>query len=157
MKYVLYGNTSPYAMGFSLIEVLVALLILSFGLLGFALLQTMGVRFSQGSNNRTEATNLAYALLDDARAHRADKENYPTYASFAKGSVPYSRTVGCNPLTGQQAASVSTAIWKCQVVGTLGADSSASVTYNNGIINIILQWPERTGEDATSFQVSSAL
>ena len=56
--------------GFSLIEVLIALLVLAFGLLGFALLQTMNVRFVQSANYRTQATNLSYELLDQIRINR---------------------------------------------------------------------------------------
>lgn len=46
--------------GFTLLEVLIAIIVLAFGLLGFALLQTMNVRFVQSANYRTQATNLAY-------------------------------------------------------------------------------------------------
>ena len=56
--------------GFSLIEVMVAVLVLGIGLLGFALLQTMTLRFTQSANYRTQATNLAYDLLDQMRANR---------------------------------------------------------------------------------------
>lgn len=47
-----------------MIEVLIAIVVMSIGLLGFALLQTMNVRFVQSANFRTQATNLSYELLD---------------------------------------------------------------------------------------------
>ncbi|KGT84573.1 pilus assembly protein PilV, partial [Xanthomonas vasicola] len=56
--------------GFSLLEVLIAIVVLAFGLLGFALLQTANVRFVQSSNYRTQATNLAYDLMDQMRSNR---------------------------------------------------------------------------------------
>ena len=56
--------------GFSLVEVMVAVLVLGLGLLGFALLQTMSVRFTQSANHRTQATNLAYDMLDQIRVNR---------------------------------------------------------------------------------------
>ncbi len=62
--------------GFSLIEVMISVLILGFGLLGFALLQTMSVRFSQSSNQRTQATNLSYELLDQMRGNRVLWRSY---------------------------------------------------------------------------------
>ena len=40
--------------GFSLLEVLIALVVLGFGLLGYALLQTMNLRFTQSANQRTQ-------------------------------------------------------------------------------------------------------
>ena len=55
--------------GFSLIEVLIALVILALGLLGFALLQTLNLRYTQSANYRTQATNLAYDLLDQMRSN----------------------------------------------------------------------------------------
>ena len=59
-----------HAAGFSMIEVLIALLVLAFGLLGFALLQTLNLRYTQSANTRTQATNLAYDLLDQMRSNR---------------------------------------------------------------------------------------
>jgi type IV pilus assembly protein PilV len=55
--------------GFSLIEVLVALLILSIGLLGLAALQTAGMRFNTQSYQRTQAVLNAYDIIDRIRAN----------------------------------------------------------------------------------------
>ena len=55
--------------GFSLIEVLVALLVLSIGLLGLAALQTTSLQYNTGSYFRTQATFLAYDILDRMRAN----------------------------------------------------------------------------------------
>jgi len=57
--------------GFSLIEVLVAMLVLAIGLLGLAALQTQGVRFNHDAYVRTSATNLAADILDAMRIARA--------------------------------------------------------------------------------------
>ncbi|WP_362062601.1 type IV pilus modification protein PilV, partial [Streptomyces sp. NPDC048255] len=54
--------------GFSMIEVLIAVLVIGLGLLGLAMLQTLNVRYAQSANYRTRATNLAYDLLDQIRA-----------------------------------------------------------------------------------------
>lgn len=58
--------------GFTLLEVMIAVLVLSLGLLGLAGLQVYSMRNNQSANYRTQATNLAYQLLDMARAHRGD-------------------------------------------------------------------------------------
>lgn len=55
--------------GFSLIEVLVALFVLSIGLLGLAALQTTGLRFNTQSYQRTQATLNAYDIIDRIRAN----------------------------------------------------------------------------------------
>ena len=56
--------------GFSLVEVLVAMLVLAIGLLGLAALQTQGVRFNHDAYVRTSATNLAADILDAMRIAR---------------------------------------------------------------------------------------
>jgi type IV pilus assembly protein PilV len=68
--------------------VLIAIIVLAFGLLGFALLQTMNVRFVQSANYRTQATNLAYDLIEQMRssAPKPSRWRY-TKASFSAGSV----------------------------------------------------------------------
>jgi type IV pilus assembly protein PilV len=55
--------------GFTLLEVLIALLILSIGLLGLAALQTTGLRSNQMASMRTLATQTAYDITDRMRAN----------------------------------------------------------------------------------------
>lgn len=55
--------------GFSLLEVLIALLVLSIGLLGLAALQTMGLKFNTQSYQRTQAVLQAYDIMDRMRAN----------------------------------------------------------------------------------------
>ena len=64
--------------GFTLIEIMVALLIFSIGLLGLAMLQATGLKFNTDSYARTQATILAYDLIDRMRANKvaADAGNY---------------------------------------------------------------------------------
>ncbi len=58
--------------GFSLIEVLVAVLVLSVGLLGIAALQTFSLKAGQAAYERSQATNLAYEISDQLRVHRRE-------------------------------------------------------------------------------------
>lgn len=62
--------------GFSLIEVLVAMLVLAIGLLGLAALQAQGLRFNHDAYVRTQATNLAYDIIDRIRTNRANVGSY---------------------------------------------------------------------------------
>ena len=55
--------------GFTLLEVLIALLILSIGLLGLAALQTTGLRSNQMASMRTLATEAGYDITDRMRAN----------------------------------------------------------------------------------------
>ena len=58
--------------GFTLLEVLIALLVLAIGLLGLAALQTTGLRSNTMATTRTHATQLAYDISDRMRANVAD-------------------------------------------------------------------------------------
>lgn len=55
--------------GFTLLEVLIALVILSIGLLGIAGLQGVGLRSSQGAYLTSQASLLAYDIADRIRAN----------------------------------------------------------------------------------------
>lgn len=59
--------------GFSMIEVLVALLILLIGLLGVVRMQLLSVQNNQGAYLRTQATYIASDMLDRMRANRAGR------------------------------------------------------------------------------------
>lgn len=56
--------------GFTLVEVLVTLLVLSIGLLGIEKLLLVSSRANDSAYLRTQATALAYSILDSMRANR---------------------------------------------------------------------------------------
>jgi len=76
--------------GFSLIEVLVALLVLSIGLLGLAALQTTGLAFNHQSYERTQAVLQGYDIIDRMRANKSETGGIinATYDSVALGNLP---------------------------------------------------------------------
>jgi type IV pilus assembly protein PilV len=90
-----------YSTGFSLVEVLVALFVLSIGLLGLAALQTTGIRFNQQSYQRTQATLQAYDIIDRMRANRAGgtiNANFDNVALQLKpGSTNCASATDCTP------------------------------------------------------------
>lgn len=92
---------SRNAAGFSLLEVLVALFVLSIGLLGLAALQTTGIKFNQQSYQRTQATLQAYEIIDRMRANRAGGTINALYDDVTLGSKPGSTncasTTDCEP------------------------------------------------------------
>lgn len=76
----------PRTAGFSMIEVLVAVLVLSIGLLGMAALMASSMRNNQSANFRTQATNLAYDYIDMMRANITNAPKYAR-ASFTNPAV----------------------------------------------------------------------
>ena len=143
--------------GFSMIEVLVALLVLALGLLGFALLQTMNLRYTQSADYRTHATNLAYELLDQMRV------NNMTAADYESASFTDATTVSSNcdrPIGAGVAVSVIVGRWQCQVVRTLGQESAATIEFDDvsGLVTIELDWGDRIASDPmTSFELETFL
>ena len=67
-----------YQAGFSLLEVMIAVVVLSVGLLGMALLQSTSLRASNASNERGQATMLVYEMMDMVRANRRQAAQYGT-------------------------------------------------------------------------------
>lgn len=59
------------ARGFSLLEVLVAVIVLAIGLLGLARLQAQALKTNHSAAQRSQAVMLAYYILDAMRVNRA--------------------------------------------------------------------------------------
>lgn len=142
--------------GFSMIEVLIALVVLALGLLGFALLQTMNLRYTQSANQRTQATNLAYDLIDQMRANSLAAAQYQA-ATF----LPNTQTgQNCSRPVGTTTYVDNTDRWKCQVAESLGPQSSANVTYANREVTVVITWSERLAnvpDQDSSFTVRTRL
>lgn len=81
--------------GFSLVEVLVAMVVLSVGLLGIAALYVESLRAGKSALTRSEAVILAADMADRIRANPDAKDKY-TKLEDAVGTI----TAGCNPAGG---------------------------------------------------------
>ena len=132
--------------GFSIIEVLVALLVLAIGLLGLAALQAQGLRFNHDAYVRSQATNLAYDIVDRMRANRANVAGY-TAANPA---------LGCDPTVASVAMDLT--CWYESLDATLPGGDGVIAT--NGVsanfYDITVRWIDRTPRDfAGTVQVPS--
>ncbi len=82
------------AEGFSLLEILIAIIILSIGMLGLAALQAASLKTNHGAYHKTQATYLAYDMVDRLRANKqaAMNGNYNILEAAAKpaadGTLP---------------------------------------------------------------------
>jgi type IV pilus assembly protein PilV len=125
--------------GFTLAEVLIALLVMSIGLLGFAALQTLNIRNNHSAYMRTQATLLAYDMIDRMRANvaAANAGNYLTTYGTAPAGTVNCETASCNALN---MAVFDRNQWKC----TLGRWNSDSVCANT--LNIVGRLPNGDGQ-----------
>jgi type IV pilus assembly protein PilV len=130
--------------GFSLIEVLVSLLVLSFGLLGLAALQISGLKSSHMGFVRTQAAQLAYDIGDRMRAN-SGAATAGTYVGYT-GSEGYTGTgsTSCvgkdNVCTSAELAEFDKGQWKSGV--TLLPGGSGDVTASGDNFTISVCWDE---------------
>ncbi|SBV35425.1 Type IV pilus modification protein PilV [uncultured Stenotrophomonas sp.] len=132
----------------SLIEVMVAVLVMAIGLLGIAAMQTVALRNSQGSLERSQAVISAYAALEAMRANRD--------AALA-GGYNTGDFICTGPGTGSLAAADITAWingWRT-ALGLTAADNASgcgNIACNaaTGICEIGLRWDESHATDAAA-------
>jgi type IV pilus assembly protein PilV len=118
--------------GVSLIEVLVAVVVLSIGLLGLAGLQAGGMRVGQSSFHRSQASQLAYDIADRMRANPSDSR-----------AGNYSRSLAATIPTGSATAELDIADWMRRVRAL--PNGQGGITFNDAVATIIVQWDDQRG------------
>src|SRR5262249_48029909 len=83
--------------GFSLIEVLVALVVISVGMIGIAALSTQGLGASRVALSRTAAVNLASRMAEDIRVNRLAQAAYNGPAGNNRCDPTTGGGVDCTP------------------------------------------------------------
>ena len=119
--------------GTTLIEVLVAMLVLSIGLLGVAALQVNALTTNQGAHVRSQASVLAYDIADRMRANRvvALAGGYnTTYAAVITGPVTLAELDLFN--------------WKAALTATLPTGEGELATVGNVAV-IRVRWTDKMG------------
>jgi len=130
--------------GFTLVEVLVAVLVLSIGLLGLASLQATSLRNNSDASIQTRASYIASDMADRIRANGSQAGAYPTTA-------PATVTGGCvtGTCTPTQMVQNDLAEWNA-LVQTLPAGQGAITTLAGGLFTITVRWDEaRNGATGT--------
>jgi type IV pilus assembly protein PilV len=99
--------------GVSLLEALIAVVILSFGLLGLASLQMTTLRNNQSSFERSRAVMAVYSITDSLRADMQADGTLNTGAGFAQARIT---------------------AWKASLVQHLGSGANGTVVCVQGAI-----------------------
>jgi type IV pilus assembly protein PilV len=135
--------------GFSLIEALVALVVLSVGMIGIAALYGQGLSAGRTALYRTIAVNLAAEMADRIRANRLGRASY-TGAGVARPCGPGGGT-NCTPA---ELADYDVNLWRALVgqqlpggVGTVTFAAGTPPTYT-----IAVTWQDFGG--ATTYQIT---
>ena len=120
--------------GFSMIEVLIALVVTSIGLLGLAALQATSLRVNHGSFLRTQATQFAHDLADRMRANRVAALDDAYDLGF--DDVP----------TGTTVAALDLAQWRASLARELPEGRGAVDVDTSGVAVVRVRWDDARGD-----------
>jgi type IV pilus assembly protein PilV len=135
--------------GYTLVEVMVALIVLSIGLLGVAGLQLVGLRGSLSAASRTQASYLADDIIDRMRA------NYVAARGPDGSGLPnlqYQLTMGATApgtATTDATAIADLNTWLTELQTLPSGQGSISVDPATNIVTVTIQWVDTRGGDAT--------
>lgn len=138
--------------GYTLLEILVAAVVLTGGLIGLASMQANGTRLNNSAYLRTQASILAYDIADRMRANRAAvvANNYDiALADAAPGAA-------------SSVANIDLIQWRAALdyylpAGTGAVETDAGATADAPLrATITVQWNDgRTAADVIQFQVTT--
>lgn len=127
--------------GFTLLEVLVALAVLSLGLLGLAGLQTLGLRFNHESYQRTQATVLAYDIIDRMRANRSALSTYINSGAVL-GNKPGTTDCATTACSALQLAEFDIRRWN-EMNERVLSEGKGKIDVSGLIYTITIEWKEK--------------
>jgi type IV pilus assembly protein PilV len=133
--------------GFTLIEVLIAMVVLAVGLLGLAGLQATSIKNNLSAYNRSQATLLAYDLADRMRANVAGKATYTTI-------LPSAATLKSNCLTTTGCSLADMAEndlfeWNLAVTTTLPS-GVGTIANAAGVYTVTINWDDNRDGNTNS-------
>lgn len=120
--------------GYSLLEALVTLLVVSFGLLGIAALIANSLKLNQSAFQRTQATWLANEIIDRMRANRVTAE---------VASSPYNLLITADSPTASTVPATDLREWRTALNASLPS-GTGSVSYSSatGVVTVVVQWDD---------------
>jgi type IV pilus assembly protein PilV len=125
--------------GITLIEVLIAVLVLAIGLLGIAGLQTSAMTTNYTSYQYTQASILAQSMLERIRANRAAYANGNSYYNLSAGTAPTAGTdCSSGTCSAQDQANWDMGVWYAQITGNAVTNvKSLTASSSGGAVGIL--------------------
>lgn len=124
-------STTRGNQGFTLVEVLVTLLVLSIGLLGIDKLLLVSSRANDSAYLRSQATALAYSILDAMRTNRDEAVNGAYNATSTAVANPGVTCPNSSPCSAAQIAQLDLWNWKNALTTGLGPSGTGTVSTAN--------------------------
>lgn len=124
--------------GFTLLEVLVALIVLSIGLLGLSGLQTTGLRNNHSAFLRSQATLATTDIIDRMRANRDAARDGDYDINY--GTTP-SHVTCIGSCSATQVAQMDVELWHAYVERLPAGEGEVSVT-TGGLAEVKVRWTD---------------
>jgi type IV pilus assembly protein PilV len=124
-------HTTRTSNGFTLVEVLVTLLVLSIGLLGIDKLLLVSSRANDSAYLRTQATALAYSILDSMRANRQTAVNGVYTGTSTSFTNPNVQCTAASPCSGTTIAQNDMWQWAQDLTTALGPSGVGTISTVN--------------------------
>ncbi len=131
--------------GVGLIEVLIAVLVLSIGLLGLASLQVRTLRNSASARERGVAVVESHAIIDAMRANQ-DRATSDDFNIALTAPAPGGSTF----------AQVTLREWRTNLIRSLGAGATGSVNCAVTACTVVIQWNDSRGTQTADTRAGSA-
>lgn len=138
--------------GFTLLEVLIAVVVLSIGLLGAAALNVTSLRFGHNSVLRSQASLLAVEIVERMRLNAVQARS-SAYNFALNVALPTTATTNCEATdvscTPAQLAAFDRARWATRVSALLPSGDAAIATdtsVNPARVAVTLQWDDSRGQ-----------
>ena len=132
--------------GVSLVESMIALVVISIGLLGIAALQITSMKQNNSAMHHSQAVWIGYNIADRIRANFSQFDNY----AGIKTSNSYSQNCESGSCTSAQLVDSDAADW-ATAVGALPSGLGIISTPDAGVLLIKVMWDdEGTGATGTS-------
>mgnify|MGYP006283105711 FL=1 len=137
--------------GFSLIEILVAVLIVSVGVLGVAGLQLVSLQNNTSAMYRTQAFQAAYEIIDRARANPGQD-----YSQALADAAPGGADCIANACTPAQMRDYDLTTWLDDLAATLpnGDGEVQIVGANPASVQVLVQWQDERNPAAQPLSVT---
>jgi len=131
--------------GFTLIEVLIAMLIMAFGLLGLAGLQATGLSDNQSAYFRSQATQLAYDIADRIRVNLDDASNGAASIYITQDPTTALPQADCTTVTSTcttaDLAENDLSQWNLSVTNTLPM-GAGTLAVNGSVFSVTINWDD---------------
>ena len=130
--------------GFSLLEVLITMLIVSFGLLGIAGIIITSLKNNQSSSARSQASLMVNDIVDRMRANRSSAEASPSPYNLALTAAPSGTGIAIDDLTE----------WRAALATSLpSGGGSVAVDDATKKVTVTVQWNDSHGTADTAHGV----